>query len=476
MAGKTQVKNQEYIEAYNAYLADHNLVQARATFVDVGGLDYPIDVDMFYNYLVDQVAMQIITDVRFNDPLGDLYKGTIPEGRIIQDISPISGYDFEEYDVQDFEDDVTNPYKKKKDKLSVYYMTTEAYKKVKTTYSRKQVLSAFQTAYGIDALVNALVTLLYTKKNAWRYNAKKQAIASPNFVTRKVVTSYEDFTLKVKDLIDELQYSYNSSWKYNRAVIPKPVSFNDIVIIMKAKYKNRIDVEYLAGLYNVSFAELKGKIKYIDEFPGMPQRVAVICDVRGLYFYQVLNMDTDLFNPADITTNRWVHFWEMIESCPNYNAIAFDEVAENQVENQLHAGLVQFTITDSTPDIKYIIGQENAGEFTGTIDEFNAALPTLSSPTELPSGRAPYMLIVQPPERSRDEGWKYSINNGELQDVVIDAEGQVYNMQIPIPDTTADGLTTLKVYPPQSEISQGGANEVYTYVVRLVKVFEGSAS
>ena len=455
MAGKTQVKNQEYIEAYNAYLAEHNLVQARATFIDAGGLDYPIDVDMFYNYLVDQVAMQIITDVRFDDPLGDLYKGTIYEGRILQDISPISGYPFENYDVQDFEEDVTNPYKKKKDDLSVYYMTTDEYKKVKTTYSRKQVLSAFQTAYGIDALVNSIITLLYTKKSAWTYNAKKKKLASPNFVTRKNIASYSDFTLKIKDMIDELRFSYDNSYKYNRAVIPKPVAQNDILIVMKASYKNRVDVEYLAGLFNVSFAELSKsiKFKYIDEFPNMPQRVAVICDMRGLYFYKVLNMDTVLPNGADLSQNHWVHFWEMIEACPNYNAVAYDEYTDEQLKAILPVSY-GLNVTD---------GKELLAPFSQ--EEFNIALATTTDTFEFIAQFNEPAGIV--------EGYRYSIDNGELQDMtpqddMINGGGIYARVQI---SGATKGLHVFKIFPPEAEVGDG---KEATYVVRFVKPFTES--
>lgn len=451
MAGKTQVKNQEYIEAYNTYLADHNLVQARATFVDAGGLDYPIDIDMFYNYLVDQVAMQVITDVRFDDPLGDLYKGAVHEGRILQDISPVSGYKFEDYDVQDFEEDVTNPYKKKKDDLSVYYMTTDEYKKVKTTYSRKQVLSAFQTAYGIDALVNSIITLLYTKKSAWTYNAKKKKIASPNFVTRKNITSYIDFTLKIKDIIDELRFSYDNSYKYNRAVIPKPVAQNDILIVLKASYKNRVDVEYLAGLFNVSFAELSKsvKFKYIDEFPDMPQRIAVVCDMRGLYFYKVLNMDTVLPNQADLTQNHWVHFWEMIEACPNYNAIAYDEYTDAQLDAMPE---VAFNI-DGVPNSLTNI----SSPFTK--EEFNFATPTTNS-------QAAFIFKFASQESAT--GYKYSIDNGELQDLDLTQNEQLGGFVGSAAVIGANkGLHVLKLFPPSAQI---GDNKESTYVVRFVKV------
>ena len=454
MAGKTQVKNQEYIEAYNAYLADHNLVQARATFVDAGGLDYPIDVDMFYNYLVDQVAMQIITDVRFDDPLGDLYKGTVYEGRILQDISPISGYPFENYDVQDFEEDVTNPYKKKKDDLSVYYMTTDEYKKVKTTYSRKQVLSAFQTAYGIDALVNSIITLLYTKKSAWTYNAKKKKLASPNFVTRKNIASYSDFTLKIKDMIDELRFSYDNSYKYNRAVIPKPVAQNDILIVMKASYKNRVDVQYLAGLFNVSFAELSKsiKFKYIDEFPNMPQRVAVICDIRGLYFYKVLNMDTVLPNGADLSQNHWVHFWEMIEACPNYNAVAYDEYTDEQLA--------------AIPEVGFNIGNITTLKdimVPFTKDEFNVA-------TLITEENAVFAIKFDTVESGA--GYRYSLDNGELLNLEITPNeslgGFVGSVTI---NGATKGLHVFKLFPPNAEV---GDSKEATYVARFVKPFTES--
>lgn len=456
MAGKTQVKNQEYIEAYNAYLAEHNLVQARATFIDAGGLDYPIDVDMFYNYLVDQVAMQVITDVRFDDPLGDLYKGSIYEGRILQDISPVSGYPFEDYDVQDFEEDVTNPYKKKKDEFSVYFMTTDEYKKVKTTYSRNQVLSAFQTTYGIDALVNSIITLLYTKKSAWTYNAKKKKLASPNFVTRKNITSYSDFTLKIKDMIDELRFSYDRSYKYNRAVIPKPVAQNEILIVLKASYKNRVDVKYLAGLFNVSFAELSKSIrfKYIDEFPNMPQRVAVICDMRGLYFYKVLNMDTVLPNQADLSTNHWVHFWEMIEACPNYNAIAYDEYTEAQLE--------------ALPAVAFGVGNiQSVAELTQdfTKDEFNVATPTTTETAG---------FLVKFTTEELGAGYKYSVDNGELQDLTLEQNEELNGFVGTIDVSGATkGLHVVKLFPANTTAED---DKESTYVVRFVKVFTGSAS
>lgn len=313
--------NMEYIEAYNKYLETHNLVETKQEFVNIGDTVVGIDTDMFTNFLFDAVAMEIVKTKVFNDPLDFLYGEDVGAGRIIKDIRTVLGDETNDYNIDDFEVDITNPFVKKKAPVMVVFHKVNEYKKAKVTTSYNQIMSAFGYSGGINDLINAWVRDLDTQFGAYWYNREKKALTDKNWLTEIRFNDYADFAVKVKDVAADFG-SYDLSEGLNASLIPSPTADSDIVILMAKHYKNELDVNYFTGLFNQSFANIEGNIHYVDRFPD-DDTVAVVFDKNGVQFHKQLQTKRTLENPADLTTNHWVHMWRMISVSPLYNAVVF---------------------------------------------------------------------------------------------------------------------------------------------------------
>ena len=254
--------NMQYVEAYNEYLQTHTLVEARQNFT-IPGTVVGIDTDMFTDYLLDEVAMTIVRTKGFADPLEFLYKDDIGVGRIIKDMRTIMGTKDEDYNIKPFEVDVTNPFAKNKAKTMVVFHKVNEYKKAMVTTSLEQLMSAFGYEGGVNDLVRAWVADLRTQFNAYWYSKEKECLTDPNWLTKIYFDDYADFSVKVKDTFADFA-SYDNSMKYNASLIPSPTQESDVVILIAKKYQNKLDVDYFTGLFNQSFAAIKGNIHYVD--------------------------------------------------------------------------------------------------------------------------------------------------------------------------------------------------------------------
>lgn len=368
-----------YIDAYNEYLKTHNKVETASIYPEVNGTVYAIDADMFIEYLVSQIALQVVNASEFINPLDGLYKGEVRYGKIIQDIRTICGYKEKDYNVKDFANNVTNPYEKEKPGVVAVYHKINNEKVIKVTTTYEQLLSAFQTENGLNALVASIINDISVQKAAWEYNEMKETMEKRDYATVLRVKDFADFSVKVKNIFTDFTF-FDNSHKYNRSVIPSPTAKSNIKIIMSKKYQNEVDVNYFTGLFNVSYAEIKENIMYVDEFTN-PKRVCMIVDERGLFFYKVIDVSRNLENPADLTRNIWLHFWRLLSVSPNYNAVAIElEDSEDKIpyitvdttdykseENLYFVGQKTVTINaNGASDVTYKVNGGAATTVTGT--------------------------------------------------------------------------------------------------------------
>ena len=199
---------------------------------------------------------------------------------------------------------------------------------------------AFGYDGGINDLVRAWVAVLRTQFNAYWYNKEKEALTDPNWLTKIYFDDYADFSVKVKDTFADFA-SYDNSMKYNASLIPSPTQESDVVILIAKKYQNKLDVDYFTGLFNQSFAAIKGNIHYVDYFED-PNMVCVMFDMDGTQFRRVIQTARTLDNPADLTRNHWEHMWRMISTSPLYNAVCFylNDTAVKRPTVSLPSGLI----------------------------------------------------------------------------------------------------------------------------------------
>lgn len=316
--------NEQYLFAFNDYLKENNLTQAVTDgYILAGQQVVPVNFDMFFGFLVDKIVLSVINTHSFIDKLSGLYNGSLDVGGVIEDKLTILKSRNYEYDTKDFEKDVENPYKKAKKGISVVFHKITDYKKIQVTVSYAQLKTGCLTENGVDSIVNSMINDVQVEYSAWAYSQKKQALTQDGYVQTITFKDYADFNLKLKDVKIDVT-NYDESYKHNASLLLTPTSESNLVIVMSERFKNKVDINVFTGLFNVSYAELKDRIMYIDEFEDKDV-VCGIYDIRGFQFRKVLDTSKELENGADLSRNRWLHFWRMHSVSPHYTAVVFKE-------------------------------------------------------------------------------------------------------------------------------------------------------
>lgn len=319
--GRFTATNEDYLRAYSESLKTSNKTQLADYTANLGDETVPISYDMFFDFLMNKIVLTTISNHEFTDPLSKLYNGSLSVGKYIEDKRTILAGKENEYSTKEFVTDITNPYIKEKSGISVVYHRVNKHRKIKRTVSYDQIQEALLNEGGISSLVNAIINDLTVEKSAWEYSDKRSAILDPDYTTVVEYDDYADFNVKVRNVMTDFKY-YDNSYKYNAALIYTPMRKEDIVIIMSEKFKTEEDINFFTGLFNVSYAELREQILYIDEFDD-PNIKCAMLDKRGLFFKKTLDKTEVLRNPEDLTMNYFVHFWRMHSVSPHYNAVVF---------------------------------------------------------------------------------------------------------------------------------------------------------
>lgn len=317
--------NEQYYFAFNEYMQTHNLSQATTDGkINIGSKIVPVNFDMFFGFLVDKIVLSVVNSNAFIDKLDFLYKDVYMDvGAIIEDIRTILKSKNYDYDTKNFETDVENPYKKDKKGISVVFHKITDYKKIMVTVSYAQLKTGCLTDGGINNIVMNMINDIQVEYSAWAYAEKKKALIQPDYVQTIYIDDYKDFNLKLKGVKIDVT-NYDDSYKHNASLLFTPTSEDNLIIIMSERYKNKVDINVFTGLFNVSYAELKDKITYVDQFDD-PSIVCGIYDKRGFQFRKALDTARELENGADLSRNRWLHFWRMHSVSPHYTACVFKE-------------------------------------------------------------------------------------------------------------------------------------------------------
>lgn len=338
--------NQQYFNAFNKYLEQNNLEQAVTDGkILVGQQVYPVNFDMFFGFLVDKIVMQVVARHSFIDKLDMLYKENLPVGRIIEDVQTILKSNLFNYDTENFEKDVQNPYSKYKKGVSVVYHNHIDRKKITCTVSYEQIKTGCLTEGGVDSIVSTMINDTLVEYSAWAYRAKKELLTDRNWVQTIYFNEYTDFNVLLKNIKIDVT-NYDNSYKHNKSALLTPTTADNLIIVMNERFKNFIDVAVFTGLFNVSYAELKDKIVYIDDFIDN-EVVCGIYDKRGFYCKRVLDTAKELPNGADLSLNRWLHFWRMHSTSPHFTAVVFKQQPGGFKQNDDMVMLVKGWDTDN---------------------------------------------------------------------------------------------------------------------------------
>lgn len=359
----------------------------------------------FVTNLINRIALTIIRNKSFNNPLAIFKKGSVPLGTDIQDIYE-NPAEAEEYEYSNTAMakllTITDP-----DTHVAYYRRNrkDLYTK---TITREGLQGAFVSWEKFEDYISAITTSLYSGNYISEFNYTK-ALVDGAYDNGKVIvetvnavtdaSSAKAFVKKARALYSKLKFpssNYNAYSRFSGAKgnITTWTDEDRIVLIVKSDVMAEVDVEVLASAFNIDSAKLMGRIVEVDSFENDSIQ-AVMCDEAWLQIYDNILRFDEFYNARVMAWNEYLHAWGTFAICPFANAVvlaseqpkpatAISVSDVSVVEDATATVTVTLTPADATSDLTYLSGDETVFTVSplGVVTGVGAGTGTLTVKTD----------------------------------------------------------------------------------------------
>lgn len=289
----------------------------------------------FLNALVNKVAMSIVRNKTFRNPLAVLKKGGVPLGRNIEEIytNPATGTTFDPSGAKLLERSIPD--------TKAIYHSMNRQGQYKATVTKAQLIQAFTSYSALEKLLNSIVNSIYSGDNLDEFMLMKQLFASAidGGKIKKIDTgltavsdsdSAKTFVKAIKTVGQAMEFpssNFNSYHDINKDTDAKPVVTwtpkDNQVLILRNDISVDVDVELLAKAFNVSYTDLDQRTLIVDSFGSATNCAAILCDEAFVQVYDNLTQMENFHNGEGLYDNYIYHHWQTYSLSLFANATAF---------------------------------------------------------------------------------------------------------------------------------------------------------
>lgn len=292
---------------------------------------YQPELNEFITNLINRIGLTIVRNKSFNNPLSMFKKGSVPLGTDIQDIytNPAEEQDYE-YSNEAMAKLLTinDP-----DTHVAYYRRNR-----KGLYEKTVALELLQGAFvswdKFNSFVASITNSLYSGNYIDEFKYTKMLVDGAYDNNKVIVETVSAVSgeATAKALLRKCRALYNKmskpSTKYNayskfsgaKGTITTWTEPERIVVITTADVMSYVDVDALAGAFNMDKADFIGRVVTVDEFEN-PEIQAVICDESWLQIYDSLFTMKTFENGRTLSWKYMLHAWQTYAICPFANAV-----------------------------------------------------------------------------------------------------------------------------------------------------------
>lgn len=276
------------------------------------------------NTMMNRIGLTVIHNVDpMTNPFADFTKTVMDYGDTIQEYK-VKVIDGKKFTADEFGDDESqyepNPFAVEKNKPIAQYSTLDDKVKYRQTIFDNQLKLAFTSEQKFGDFIAGMYGAVQESDNLdkfikWKKFMSNEAIygATDTLTADDTTEYYAKMMRKLKDTTTKFRFP---SKNYN--VNEDMVVSNDISIIMKAEDKNKIDMDILAGVYNMDMMKLGAKIRLVDDFatvtvteegqdPVTKEVACIVVDDRFFSYYPRTPMAGAVYNPEDMYTNMFLN-------------------------------------------------------------------------------------------------------------------------------------------------------------------------
>ena len=273
--------------------------------------------------LYNKIALTIIDSMEFDNPFDRFRRADINYGDTLEDIfvDIPEGY---EYNAKD-----ENPFAQVQPDVKALYHTLNKQLQYEQTIHDPEFRRALRSPYGLDSLVTRIVNSLRTASKVDDFLIGKQ-ILSDESVYGKVVylgTKTGNNATDGKHLLEAIKTAGSGmkfpSREFNQQGVMDNTPMARQVLFITSQYKNIIDLDVLAGLYNLNKADITQLIIELDDFNENETMACALVDERFLNFHYALQDGGLIYNPKALATNHFWNSWSINTASLFKNAVMF---------------------------------------------------------------------------------------------------------------------------------------------------------
>ena len=331
---KTVLSNTEVVEAIGL---PEDIIEELQT---AQGDSFAARANQFLTALVNKIVYQKVEHMRFSNPFKKYDGYPVNYGETIENVyvDRALGYEFDK--------DATNPFEKKSPNVTSLYVSINYEMQYCVTIQDSLIRRCALNEYGFMRLIDSILQSLITGRSVDEYLAtiimlnnediyadgiEELDVSSGSddtekygMVTEKIVGVYHDFALPSID---------NNAKGVMQVTAPE-----DTLLVIKQSVLDKIDLTFLAGLFNLSKVDMMKKIIPIRSFQAVVNDYSgetvvssvngedidfVILDERGFDCHVALADGGFIYNPKGKYTNHFSNLWKIISYRQDFQARAF---------------------------------------------------------------------------------------------------------------------------------------------------------
>lgn len=303
--------------------------------------NYPGGMNEFVAAIVNKVGLTIAQNRNWTNRLAKFKRGMLEDGAYIEEIHTglVQAYVYD-HD-QDYGEQALFARERPEVQADYHAINRENFYKI--TVDTVALKRAFTSPTGLATFVNNLMDAPTTSDNWDEYLAMRQLFAHyeenggffkvhipaiPNDAAAEIPARQALRTIRA--YIGKLGFP---SFNYSVSGMPVWADPTDLELFVTPEFQAAMDVEALAGLFNVSYGEISSRITVIDKFPAsMGDIQAVLTTPDFFVVADTLYTTTNQPNPVGLHENFFLHHHQIVSYSRFVPAIAFTTGAGTIVE------------------------------------------------------------------------------------------------------------------------------------------------
>lgn len=318
---ETAVKVLNYIRANaSTEYQDRIPVAVRDNIAEVGNtiLSYTPTKNQFLDILVNKIGLTLVSRNEYANRFAPFKGEPINYGDTIEDIY------VDLMEAQAYNPDNTNPFGQVKPNLKVLYHKVDRELQYKVTINDALLRRAFKSAEGVNNLVTSIVDSLYTSKSYDEYIMTKHLLSGDIYGKTVYLGADTDPAVLAKNVLTQVRSLISAmgymSTEYNKLGTNQNTPAEDLYLIIRSDVKLAIDMDVLAGVFNLDKVDINAHIIEVDNYEDATHVFSLI-DGRGMRLHDVLDDAETIRNPEGKYTNYYVNHWALQSFSTYRNAV-----------------------------------------------------------------------------------------------------------------------------------------------------------